>query len=200
MRCHKVQQKLEDHAAGELTPQEQKRIEGHLRRCWFLACALAERDIEVDLVTGGMPVSDLSHDKIRVHQLPPVRSLDGSFLRHSPGTILVDGRTQLSWRIRHWTNASPGLGHVRRLCRLWRMEKRATHHRPALLDGSVCPEARVGGWRRTRGYHSVVIRIRGERSAISYFDGRYPLHVQYLACGIGRDGSGSNHFLPNRQK
>lgn len=54
---------------------------GHLRRIWFLACALAERNIEVDLVTGGMPVADLSHDRIRIHQLPPVRSLDGRFDR-----------------------------------------------------------------------------------------------------------------------
>lgn len=52
---------------------------GHLRRIWFLACALTERDIEVDLISGGMQVSGLSHDKIRLHQLPPVRSLDGKF-------------------------------------------------------------------------------------------------------------------------
>ena len=54
---------------------------GHLRRIWFLAWALADRNLEVDLVTGGMPVSDLQHDNIRIHQLLPVRSLDGNFNR-----------------------------------------------------------------------------------------------------------------------
>jgi len=54
---------------------------GHLRRSWFLACALADRNISVDLVTGGMPVADLSDHRIRVRQLPPVRSLDGNFNR-----------------------------------------------------------------------------------------------------------------------
>ena len=54
---------------------------GHLRRIWFLACALADNNIQVDLVTGGMPVSDLVYRNIRVHQLPPVRSLDGRFDR-----------------------------------------------------------------------------------------------------------------------
>jgi anti-sigma factor RsiW len=43
MRCHKVQQKLEDQTAGELTPQEQKRIEGHLRRCSLCQVALARQ-------------------------------------------------------------------------------------------------------------------------------------------------------------
>ncbi len=52
---------------------------GHLRRIWFLACALAERNIEVDLVSGGMPIDGLIHENIQLHQLPPVRSLDGSF-------------------------------------------------------------------------------------------------------------------------
>lgn len=52
---------------------------GHLRRIWFLACALADNNIQVDLVTGGMPVSDLAYKNIRVHQLPPVRSRDGRF-------------------------------------------------------------------------------------------------------------------------
>lgn len=61
---------------------------GHLRRIWFLACALADKNIQVDLVTGGMPVSDLLHRDIRVHQLPPVRSLDGRFEQ------LVDERSQ----------------------------------------------------------------------------------------------------------
>ncbi len=52
---------------------------GHLRRIWFLACALAERNIEVDLVSGGMPIEGLTQPGVRVHQLPPVRSPDSSF-------------------------------------------------------------------------------------------------------------------------
>ncbi len=52
---------------------------GHLRRIWFLACALAERDIAVDLVTGGMPIEGLIQPGVNMHQLPPVRSLDSSF-------------------------------------------------------------------------------------------------------------------------
>jgi len=52
---------------------------GHLRRTSFLANALANHDFEVHLVTGGMPVSDLSLQGINCHQLPPMRSLDGQF-------------------------------------------------------------------------------------------------------------------------
>lgn len=52
---------------------------GHIRRIWFLACALAEQGIDVDLVTGGMPIDGLIQPGVRIHQLPPVRSLDGSF-------------------------------------------------------------------------------------------------------------------------
>jgi predicted glycosyltransferase len=57
---------------------------GHLRRAAFLAEALAKNNFEVDLVTGGMPVSDLSQGSFKVHQLPPVRSLDYRF------EVLVD--------------------------------------------------------------------------------------------------------------
>ena len=52
---------------------------GHLRRTSFLANALANHDFEVDLVTGGMPVSDLSLQGVNCHQLPPMRSLDAQF-------------------------------------------------------------------------------------------------------------------------
>ncbi len=52
---------------------------GHLRRIWFLACALAEREIEVGLVSGGMPIDGLTHPGVNLHQLPPVRSLDSRF-------------------------------------------------------------------------------------------------------------------------
>ncbi len=52
---------------------------GHLRRAGFLACALADKNIQVDFVSGGMPVAGLSLPGVTVHQLPPVRSLDGKF-------------------------------------------------------------------------------------------------------------------------
>ncbi len=52
---------------------------GHLRRSWFLACALAEQQIRVSLVSGGMPIEGLQQAGITVHQLPPVRSIDGNF-------------------------------------------------------------------------------------------------------------------------
>jgi predicted glycosyltransferase len=52
---------------------------GHLRRASLLANALASHNFEVDLVSGGMPVSGLSLHRVNYHQLPPVRSLDGQF-------------------------------------------------------------------------------------------------------------------------
>jgi predicted glycosyltransferase len=52
---------------------------GHLRRAALLADALANHKFEVDLVSGGMPVSGLSLHRVTYHQLPPVRSLDGQF-------------------------------------------------------------------------------------------------------------------------
>lgn len=50
MRCHKVQQKLEAHAAGELAPQEQTRIEDHLRRCSLCQVALVRQQALQSLV------------------------------------------------------------------------------------------------------------------------------------------------------
>lgn len=52
---------------------------GHFRRIWFMARALADRDITVDLVTGGNPVAGLSNHNITIHQLAALRSLDGHF-------------------------------------------------------------------------------------------------------------------------
>lgn len=54
---------------------------GHLRRTTLLCNALARHGFEVDLISGGMPIS-LSIDLgVRLHQLPPVRCLDGHFER-----------------------------------------------------------------------------------------------------------------------
>ena len=52
---------------------------GHLRRVWFLACALAKQHIKVALVSGGMPIGGLDQAGVTVHQLPAVRSRDSSF-------------------------------------------------------------------------------------------------------------------------
>ena len=52
---------------------------GHLRRVWFLACALAKQRIKVDLVSGGMPIDGLDQAGVTIHQLPAVRSNDSSF-------------------------------------------------------------------------------------------------------------------------
>ena len=61
---------------------------GHLRRASLLCNALQRNNFEVDLITGGMPVSGPLHPGVNVHQLPPVRSLDGHFDR------LVDGNNR----------------------------------------------------------------------------------------------------------
>ena len=52
---------------------------GHLRRMSFLASALANSGFEVNLVSGGFPVSGLPLDGVAFHQLPSLRSLDGQF-------------------------------------------------------------------------------------------------------------------------
>jgi predicted glycosyltransferase len=52
---------------------------GHLRRISFLAVALANHQFEVHLVSGGMPVSNLTVTNVRLHQLPPVRATNGLF-------------------------------------------------------------------------------------------------------------------------
>jgi predicted glycosyltransferase len=52
---------------------------GHLQRASLLCNALKRNKFDVDLVTGGMPVSTPLQPGIKVHQLPPVRSLDGHF-------------------------------------------------------------------------------------------------------------------------
>lgn len=52
---------------------------GHLRRISFLANGLVKQNLQVDLVSGGHSVSNLALDGVNLHQLPPVRSLDGKF-------------------------------------------------------------------------------------------------------------------------
>jgi predicted glycosyltransferase len=75
---------------------------GHLRRALFLAHALAEKGFEVDLVSGGMPVSNLKLGNVKLHQLPPLSSLDSSFSRlldESGKPISDDYRRQRSNRL-----------------------------------------------------------------------------------------------------
>jgi predicted glycosyltransferase len=61
---------------------------GHLRRISFLALAMVDQGFEVHLVSGGLPVLNLSMDNVRVHQLSPVRATDGLF------NELVDDQNQ----------------------------------------------------------------------------------------------------------
>jgi len=75
---------------------------GHFRRALFLAQALAVKGFEVDLVSGGMPVSNAKLPNIKLHQLPPLRSLDNSFTRlldESGKPISDDYRQQRSNRL-----------------------------------------------------------------------------------------------------
>ncbi len=68
---------------------------GHLRRASLLCNALDNNRFAVDLVTGGMPVSGSLLPGIKVHQLPPLRSLDGHFDKLvDENNKLIDGR----WR------------------------------------------------------------------------------------------------------
>jgi predicted glycosyltransferase len=52
---------------------------GHLMRARLIAEALAERGIDVHLVTGGMPIGGRLPRGVRVVQLPPIRVSDASF-------------------------------------------------------------------------------------------------------------------------
>ena len=57
---------------------------GHLRRAAAISRALAEIGLEVDFVSGGIPIPNLNVGRAKFHQLPPVRSLDRNF------KVLVD--------------------------------------------------------------------------------------------------------------
>ena len=52
---------------------------GHLQRALQLAQALARQSFEVELVSGGQPHSMIARHDFPVHQLPALRSADGSF-------------------------------------------------------------------------------------------------------------------------
>ena len=68
---------------------------GHLRRAAAISRALAEIGLEVNFVSGGIPIPNLNVGRAKFHQLPPVRSLDRNF------KVLVDetGREiDDSWR------------------------------------------------------------------------------------------------------
>lgn len=70
---------------------------GHLRRISFLALAMVDQGFEVHLISGGMPVPDLSTGNVQLHQLPPVRATNGLF------NELVDDKNQpidQSWKDR----------------------------------------------------------------------------------------------------
>ena len=54
---------------------------GHLRRAIHLSTALLQQGFRVDLVSGGMPGHFPAAQTLRVHQLPPLYSPDGSFSR-----------------------------------------------------------------------------------------------------------------------
>ena len=68
---------------------------GHLRRAAAISRALTEIGLEVNFVSGGIPIPNLNVGRAKFHQLPPVRSLDRNF------KVLVDetGREiDDSWR------------------------------------------------------------------------------------------------------
>ena len=57
---------------------------GHLRRAAAISRALAEIGLDVNFVSGGIPIPNLNVGRAKFHQLPPVRSLDRNF------KVLVD--------------------------------------------------------------------------------------------------------------
>ncbi len=58
---------------------------GHLQRSLYLAAELARQNFEVELLSGGMPRELTIPETVKLRQLPPVYSPDGSFSR------LLDG-------------------------------------------------------------------------------------------------------------
>ena len=57
---------------------------GHLRRAAAISRALAEIGLDVNFVSGGIPIPNLNVGSAKFHQLPPVRSMDRNF------KVLVD--------------------------------------------------------------------------------------------------------------
>ena len=66
---------------------------GHLQRARWLAEALARRGLRVDIASGGEARYEPPETSIRLHQLPPARSADGSFSRilDADGKLIDDG-------------------------------------------------------------------------------------------------------------
>jgi len=54
---------------------------GHLQRSLYLAAELAQQNFQVELVSGGMPRELTIPENVKLRQLPPVYSPDGSFSR-----------------------------------------------------------------------------------------------------------------------
>ena len=54
---------------------------GHLQRSLYLAAELARQNFQVELVSGGMPRELTIPETVKLRQLPPVYSPDGSFSR-----------------------------------------------------------------------------------------------------------------------
>ena len=52
---------------------------GHLYRATRIASAMRKAGLEVNMVSGGVPVPILQSDKIKLHQLTPIKCRDGNF-------------------------------------------------------------------------------------------------------------------------
>ena len=57
---------------------------GHLRRAAAIARGLVDIGLDVNFISGGIPIPNLDIGSAKFHQLPPVRSLDRNF------KVLVD--------------------------------------------------------------------------------------------------------------
>ena len=120
---------------------------GHLRRAASLARALAERDFDVLLVSGGMPLKGLDLGAAKFEQLPPLRATDASF------STLADAggdreRDHLCVAVRTGLRAPGALvrpGSPPRLVHRTRFDSEAATHRQGALSGRrrrLCPHAR----------------------------------------------------------
>ena len=65
---------------------------GHLERMRRIAEALAQREVDVHFVTGGVPLEGRMPERVRIVQLPPVKVTDASFkpLRDVRGVPIDD--------------------------------------------------------------------------------------------------------------
>lgn len=83
---------------------------GHLKRAACIGRALADRGLEVTLVSGGLPVPGLDTGGLTLEQLPPARAADESF------ASLVDGQGRAvddAWRERRRERLLSIYGRVR---------------------------------------------------------------------------------------